>query len=354
MSCFSLKKNISFKKFYDNLKKSNIFLDNLDLKIERVNGYKNTKNIDQYFISKNILKFINTHEGSLYKVNSQIENRKFNINIIDYKDSNKDSNKNIINKNIRQFFKMIFFVINFLSLYASSKCSKTIDITIFLTPFKKLYNNKQILGVNEVNTGYSSCGCNNIANIVIYREEEWFKVLIHELFHNLNLDFCDYDVKESQRKLRVNLKIQAKFNIYESYCEASARFINVLIYSFFNNFNMVNYRQFRENFKINFEKEVENSLLKAGLIISKIKNIKLYKEDSNVFDYYVITAALLYNFNNFIKFINYDFDFKKTQDNINNFTNLIISSFNYDFFEAIECIGFTKSNSLKMTITNIF
>tara|TARA_Y100000389_G_scaffold194144_1_gene223764 strand:+ start:5888 stop:6940 length:1053 start_codon:yes stop_codon:yes gene_type:complete len=350
MSCFSLKKNISFKKFYDNLKKSNIFLDNLDFKIERVDNYKNTKNIDENFISKNILKFINTQEGSLYEVKSQIQNRKVNINIIDY----KDSNKNIVNKNIRQFLKMILFIINFLSLYSSSNCSKIINITIFLTPFKKLLNNKQILGVNEVNTGYSTCGCNNIANIVIYREEEWFKVLIHELFHNLNLDFCDYDIKESKRKLRENLKIQAKFNIYECYCETNARFINILIYSFFNNFNIVSYKQFKENFKINFEKEVENSLLKAGLIISKIKNIKSYKEDSNVFDYYVITAALLYNFNNYIQFINYDFNFKKTQENINNFTNLIINSFNYNFFKAIECVGYTRSKSLKMTITNIF
>ena len=43
---------------------------------------------------------------------------------------------------------------------------------------------------------FSNIGCRETSEITIYREEEWIKVLIHELFHNLNLDFSSMDITE--------------------------------------------------------------------------------------------------------------------------------------------------------------
>ena len=44
----------------------------------------------------------------------------------------------------------------------------------------------------NVNTAFTyTCNRNNV--IHIYRQEEWFKVLIHETFHNLNMDFSKID-----------------------------------------------------------------------------------------------------------------------------------------------------------------
>tara|TARA_E500000178_G_C16924861_1_gene708941 strand:+ start:89 stop:1129 length:1041 start_codon:yes stop_codon:yes gene_type:complete len=346
MSCFSLKNNISYKKFYDKLKEAYDFYDKDNININEVSNYIHRDFINSEFMPKTIIHFLHSNEGTLYKINSVLNDKTIKIKIIDYK-------KTTHNK-IKRYFRMILFLIKYLSLYASPKCTKNLSITIFMTSLKKTLNNKKILGVNEVNTGYSTCGCNNSASIVIYREEEWFKVLIHELFHNLNLDFCDKKILHFKKKLREVFKINAKFNIYEAYCETSARFINVLIYSFFNNLKMESYDKFKEKFKVTFENEVKNSLLKARLIISRISNCENYEENSNVFDYYVITAILLYNYFNYLKFIKYDFNFIKTDKNIQEFTNLIINNYNYNFYEALKCVGLTKSNSLKMTITNVF
>ena len=346
MSCFSLKNNISYKNFYDKLKESYILSNKINFKIDKSPDYLNRDKIGSYYIPNNILNFINSNKGTFYKIDTKILKRQIKIKIIDY--------KNLSREKINQFIKMILFLIKFLSLYASSTCSNNINITIYLTSFKKLLNNQKILGVNEVNSGYSTCGCYNTTEIVIYRQEEWFKVLIHELFHNLNLDFCDLNIDNSKKYLKKYLNINAKFNIYEAYCETSARFVNVLLFSFLNNFKMVNYNQFKENFKDAFQKEVINSLEKAKLVISLIKNVKNYEEGSNVFDYYVITASLLNNYYYYLKFIKYDFNFIKTDKNIEDFTYLIKNSFNDKFFESLNCVGRNKSNSLKMTITNIF
>ena len=44
---------------------------------------------------------------------------------------------------------------------------------------------------SHVNSGYTyTCKENN--EIVIYREEEWLKVLIHESFHAYGLDFSSF------------------------------------------------------------------------------------------------------------------------------------------------------------------
>ena len=71
-----------------------------------------------------------------------------------------------------------------------------LHIDIFLTPLKKIFPKKKMsqIDVINVNSGFSNFGCRNTANITIYREEEWVKVLIHELFHNLNLDFSTENI----------------------------------------------------------------------------------------------------------------------------------------------------------------
>ena len=44
----------------------------------------------------------------------------------------------------------------------------------------------------NINGGVSNvCVKNSLSEIVIFRREEWFKVLIHETFHNYGLDFSD-------------------------------------------------------------------------------------------------------------------------------------------------------------------
>ena len=65
---------------------------------------------------------------------------------------------------------------------APSLCRQPMHLHLYLTPFKKTLPTTKGLVLDElhVNTAYTwHCKPNN--KMVIYREEEWFKVLIHEI-----------------------------------------------------------------------------------------------------------------------------------------------------------------------------
>jgi len=62
-------------------------------------------------------------------------------------------------------------------------CRKGMRIILLLTPFKRRRDQ------GYVNGGLTT-GCQgNQGEILVYREEEWFKVLIHELFHRVGLEW---------------------------------------------------------------------------------------------------------------------------------------------------------------------
>ena len=87
--------------------------------------------------------------------------------------------------------------------YAPLKCSKTLKIYGFLTPFKKQLPGNQftVISQNHCNSAVTFA-CASSGELLIYRKEEWKKTLIHELFHSFCLDFSmsNYD------KLKKNIK----------------------------------------------------------------------------------------------------------------------------------------------------
>ena len=65
---------------------------------------------------------------------------------------------------------------------------------LFLTPFKRELEKSQdkILGADNVNGGFCY-GCIPNGEIIIYRQEEVFKVFTHELLHNFGVDKYIWD-----------------------------------------------------------------------------------------------------------------------------------------------------------------
>ena len=120
-----------------------------------------------------------------YKVN--INNKNIIINFY--------TNKHSSNPEYRDLYK-IFIMLYLLTLYSSKKCSKSLTIDIYFTPFKRSLpkNASDIIGPININGGFTYGGCMSSNKITVYREEEWFKVLIHELFHNLDLDFAEMNI----------------------------------------------------------------------------------------------------------------------------------------------------------------
>ena len=273
-----------------------------------------------------------------------------------------------------KYAKQVFMLIAILTHYSSSECSKSLNIFIYLTDFKRIIpdNNYTILGSYNVNGGFTTT-CDKNSEIVVYRKEEWFKVLIHEAFHNLGLDFSKMNTNQFHSKIKQLFPINSKFNIFESYCEFWARILN----SAFCSYNVIDNKNDKDAFKtfLDFFIQIERlfSLFQCNKILkflgisyqnlyetdngSHIARENLYKETTNVFAYYIVTAFLLDNYVNVMNWCNKNnlscFKFNNSQRNLDLFYNLIEKSYkSNEFLKNLMCVSNYASKLNKKTNKN--
>jgi len=340
------KLNKYIKILYSDLLKSYNYINKttVDLSVHSLNK---KLNYNSSLFPKNILDYINTTLQQVFRYKAKINNKNITLNFFDsIQHSNYDETT------LSHYADMSFMIIYLLSLYASHHCSKNLHINIFLTPFTKKFPSKnETIGINNVNTGFSTTGCDKNSEITIYRHEEWFKVLIHELFHNFDLEFSTMNIDKHRESLFNKFGIKSEYNIYETYCEIWARILNTAINSFFITNDRV---KFIAKFHLLFNKERIFSLKQASQIMKKYKNLANYREDSNVWCYYIFTAALMNNLLDFFTWTGDSFiKFKKSESNINLFVELLIHlSTSNDFYKDLACVdkAIKDSASLRMTI----
>lgn len=306
------------------------------------------------YISEPIRKYIEKNKKFTYKFNTIINQKNITLYFVYFMQPS--------NKTLSYHSKIAFMVIFMLTNKIKNNCSKNIEIKLFLTPFKKVFpsNKTDVLGPNEVNTGFSTIGCNTTGNITIYRDEEWVKVLIHELFHNLDLDFSGMNIVEFKKKLYEIFKIKSTYEISETYTEMWARIINVVISC---TIKTNTYNEFSKLFEKAIEEERVFSLMQASIILDRITSIKEYKEESNIFCYYILTAALFNNYLHFFEWCSKNnmpiINFKKTNHNIQSFIDLLLLECDSSSFKSsIVCVNKFAArklkHSLKMTIITPF
>jgi hypothetical protein len=235
-------------------------------------------------------------------------------------------------------------VLFMLNEYSPKKCSKNLIIYLYFTSLQKQLptSSLHILDQHNVNTAFTST-CPINSEIVIFRKEEWFKVFIHETFHNFALDFSDMPVDECHKKILSIFKVKSSVNLYESYTEFWAEIINALFCSFLLLENKEDYKEFLllSEFFINFEKtysffQLVKILKFMGLNYEDLYTNKepsitlrnnLYKEKTNVLSYYVIKLILLNNYQDFLLWCEKHnislLSFKKTNKNQMDFCNFI-------------------------------
>jgi len=287
------------------------------------------------YIHDNIKNYIPKNCLQYHKVNSFIGGRNVDIHFFDFEPSNKDELK-------RNVFLM-FMWIHIVNKYSLKKCAETIKIYIYLTPFKKELptNRGSVIDVINVNTGYTT-SCSKNAEMVLYRKEEWMKVFYHETFHMFGLDFSGSPSQEYKEKLKRIFNIECDFLLFESYCEFWARIFNISFISFmlcdskkYGEFEKyVNILLTLENlFSVfQFKKILTFMGLEYNHLYSHDEREKqacktLYKENTNVFAYYVITSLMLNNINQTLEFFeknNYSLlRFHEDKDIINKFVDFV-------------------------------
>jgi hypothetical protein len=263
----------------------------------------------------------------------------------------EDANIELKIKTYNKYVDSIIMWLYILNLYSSKQCANSLMIYFYFTTLEKKLpeSNIHILDEKHVNTAFTTT-CPKDSEIVIFRREEWFKVFIHETFHNFGLDFSDMNNDKCHNHLLSIFKVNSFVNLYEAYTEFWAEIINALFCSFYSLKNankdndiIANQKEFLSNaeFFINFERcysffQLVKILDFMGLSYqdlylnrteSKLLRETLYKEKTNVLAYYVIKTIMINNYPSFLSWCNKNnlslIAFKKTTANQEKFCEFI-------------------------------
>ena len=175
------------------------------------------------------------------------------------------------------------------------------------------YDDANVIGEEHANTAFTYA-CNVKNEITIYRSQEWFKVLIHECFHALGLDFA-YDTLE--KSPRSQIQMRALFddvtlenpNVWETYAEIWAVIINCVavadaessklatmfaneaLFSQFQVAKILRHNGFQSYLQVIGDDDDDD-----GGGVKKHR----YREDTSVFAYYVFKSILLFHLDAFL------------------------------------------------------
>jgi hypothetical protein len=219
-------------------------------------------------------------------------------------------------------------LMHLVSMHANrATCSATLNIFIYMTHFKKLLPDEKgkAFDTEHVNTGMAY-HCSRDNDIVVYREEEWFKVLIHESFHAFGLSFIESDMEDGvdaamQAILKKTYAISHPVRVYETYCEIWARILNVVFACFSpissgsgsrinpkDPIPTIKFAAFADCVMEGLHKDAHHALQQCAKIMhhmgiphdvmmnptneNRAIVAEKYRENTNVFAYYVMTCAL--------------------------------------------------------------
>jgi hypothetical protein len=244
--------------------------------------------------------------------------------------------------------------------YASKSCAPDLKIFVYHTGLLKLLpqTNIEVLDEIHVNTAFTRT-CPKKSEIIIFRKEEWFKVFIHETFHNFGLDFSDVNVSHATNKILSIFPVNSDVNLFECYTEFWARIMNVLFCSYMSINDKNNIGEFLKNTSmlIKFERtyavfqmikvlhfmDISYTDLYSNDITSQHSRQSLYKEKTSVLSYYILTNVLLNNYQQFLLWCDENntslLQFKKTNANLDHFCAFIESKYKTKkLLGEIQCI----------------
>ena len=277
------------------------------------------------------------------------------------------------NKHVESIVMWLYII----NQYASKQCANSLIIYFYFTSLEKKLptTNIHILDEINVNTAFTTT-CPKDSEIVVFRKEEWFKVFMHETFHNFALDFSDMNNNEPHKCILDIFKVESNVNLYEAYTEFWAEIMNALFCSFFSLKNKHDMEEFLSNaeFFINFERtysffQLVKTLDFMGLTYkdlysetekSRVNRENLYKERTHVLSYYIIKTVLINNYQGFLSWCKTNnlslLQFKKTIKNQLDFCKFIENNYksNSMLHGITETKDFLKELRKKSKKTNLY
>ena len=216
-------------------------------------------------------------------------------------------------------------IIIILGQYKSKTRSITINIDIYLTDFKKKLNIRtKSLGSREINSGFTASG----HKLCIFRKEELYKVLTHELIHYLKLDLVRH-VEFTDYYKYFNIPQNTEIRLNEAYTEIFAVIFN----------SMINTKSEKELVSV-LNRELKYSLYQCAKILdyynfgSALEFFKRndgntkFNQQTSVFSYFIVKTLILFNLDVFLEF------YEKIDHT--NFKDFVIGLVSLKFIETLE------------------
>ena len=303
-----IKKEKYLDYFYDEIKKhidkKHKLLSKNNKKISSLKDFNSTELLMSNFSNKDAVRYINENvkSHSVYVV--KMSGIKVTINFLHF------DNKTTIPK-----LKYVLGAMSLLLSYSNLKI-KSLIVNLYLTKVYKMLPDNPVITLSQNNCNSAvTYSCSEYGELLVFREEEWFKVMMHELCHSLCLDFSRMKVENSKINKNLNklFGIKLNMNVSEMYCEYWATILN----SCFKGYKLLEDKSDIKNFRlysntcINLEKLYSiyqlvkildyMGLRYEDLVLKNRMNKTLYKESTNVFCYYILKSILLYNSNEFVE-----------------------------------------------------
>jgi len=328
------------------------------------NNYEITKEFvkgKQYdFIPESIRNHIENMSKKVVKYTFFVGKREIQVNLVFEK-----------NMNLGDIMKKIFMWFYIANFYASkNSCSQKIHLYLFMTSLKKtLPKENGVIEMEDANTAFTN-SCLPCSEIYIFREEEWFKVLIHETFHCMGFDFSQMENHEYDEKILELFPIKSDVRLYETYCEMWAETIQIMFLCYFSGDRMENMIENMEKMMY-YEKmfslyQCAKVLHFFGLSYSNLygsspKDVELrkkYCEKTQVFSYYILKSILMFYSNDFIEWCRGSIVFVKNQSTLDSYCSFFREHYQRsDFLEYLHIMESLKpysvndvTNTLRMTM----
>jgi len=256
----------------------------------------------------------------------------------------------------REVARKVFLWMSIATKYAKQKCTNTTCIYLYMTGATKEIPIKPHTPIAELNVNTAfTIPCRE--NIYIYRKEEWFKVFIHETFHNLVLDFSTMPSANSNRRVLSMMPLNiSDVRVYETYCECWARIMNLMFIAHDNTRDKKNTPVILRTMEQAIDLERLYAIFQCvkildhyGLTYEEVvmpgnnvsDKLRQYKENTYVLSYYVITTVLFFGADDYIDWCIAEnggsLNFNKTEESISHYCDLIKSQYmGGEFVSAIK------------------
>lgn len=294
---------------------------------------------DNRFISDDIIEQIKSKEMNFfeYEINKI---HKIYLFLLD-KNDNSDPD---INK--------IALIINFMNNLAQKYNNpiNPVNLTVIYSDIKKhIYPKTEILTKQNIN----SASAIPEKSIIIWRKEEFYKVLIHELCHHYRFDFSVHDKNYNLLEHTLIIpKIDGYDAINESYTESLTVIILIILRyitnkqidkSDLNNFNSYFVTELKNEIKFLSFQIAKIIYILNGNNFSDLHNQKIIIKQSTSFrSYFILKLTLLQNINKLFKFM--DRSLRINDSRIIDYGELLNKSYNHENNIIDKFIKYIKDN----------